>query len=70
MPMNNEMVFNAEKSSTGGAAHVEHAISSGSSSRSREHVPLYDGDKVNLIPMPTSDPKGRIKIFPVKKFEY
>jgi hypothetical protein len=55
-----ERTFDAEKGSAGSSlrGHTVTEISS-CSPRSEDQIPLYDGDKINLIPMPTSDPKGK-----------
>lgn len=70
MLTNNEKAFDPEKGSTGssGPVHLEDANSAWSSTRSQAHVPLYDGDKVNLIPMPTSDPNGKTTSTLVRKW--
>jgi hypothetical protein len=64
MSSRNGKQFDAERCSTGssGATHLENVNSSESLTETLDHVPLYSGGKVNLIPMPTSDPKGKSQV--------
>jgi hypothetical protein len=68
--MHHEKPFDVENNSSEGAGFERAPSSSPSSNLSCDHVPLYDNDgKVNLIPMPTSDPKGREKKIPYQKIK-
>jgi len=64
MSGNNEAgeVVDVEKGRTSSAVTLyqvtEVSSATASISGSVDQVTLYDGDEVNLIPMPTSDPKG------------
>ena len=60
--MDHNKELDPEKGSLDGGRHVE-SLSSSDNYNSQVNrvntVTLYEGDKVNLIPMPTSDPKGK-----------